>query len=395
MAMERRTDTFFLKEEWYPRICQFLPKTERVLMSYIGKYRDRNIHVLNSPYPSQLIFQANGDDMNILYKVCNIDRDAMNETVSKIETPSSAKTTENLNADQCLFIMIIRYYMAQKKPDQLRAILTYYACFIYGLRFRVSFKPYGASAPVMEYTINNMSNKFKIKELGSVEKWLEYTLTVPLSTYKDKFEQMSDIDIHELIGYMISRISSAVKHVRSAYQETWDSKQTMLESKEFYDDTNTSIEQSNFTAEVEKLSMEFTQEFFSNRPSSKRVITSAKLANISVNELQTTLDMMYDNADVKEMREFMNCLFTVHFMTLDYKDIRDVNVKSIKFVQNIEAMFRKGNTKDVNILRAKELMDNWLRRGSNTFRKTKRPPTIAEYRRGVYLYMILMISGIG
>lgn len=390
-----REDTFYLKEEWYPRICHFLPKTERILMNYIGKYRDRNIHVLNSPYPSQLIFQANGPDMDILYKVTNINRDDLEKTVSKIEIPDGVKTYDKLNPDNCLFVMIIRYYMTQKKPEILKNILLYYAYCIYGHRFRVMFRPYGAKASVMEYTVNNMSKKFDLKRLGSVEKWLDNVITVPLETYRDRFEKMSDIDIDYIISALITRIGSAVKYVRIAYQEAIDSKQTILESKEFIEGTNTQMEQTNFTAEVEKLSMEYTQVFFSLRPSSKRVMNSAKLANISVNELQTTLDMLYDSADIQEMREFMNCIFTVHFSTLEYKDIRDVDVRSIKFVQNIEAMFRKGNTKDVNILKAKDIMDGWLRRGSNTFRKTKRLPTIAEYRRGVYLYMILMISGIG
>lgn len=395
MATNVRDDTFYLKEEWYPRICQFLPKTERILMNYIGKYRDRNIHVLNSPFPSKLVFQANGPDMAILYKVTNIDRDELEKTVSRIEKPEGVETYEKLNPDNCLFVMIIRYYMAQKKPDMLKNVLLYYAYCIYGHRFNVMFRPHGAKAAVMEYTVNNMSKKYDLKRLGSVEKWLDNVITVPLETYRDRFEKMSDIDIDYIISALITRIGSAVKYVRRAYQDTIDSKQTILESKEFIDGTNTQMEQTNFTAEVEKLSMEFTQVFFSMRPSSKRVMNSAKLANISVNELQTTLDMLYDSADIQEMREFMNCIFTVHFSTLEYKDIRDVDVRSIKFVQNIEAMFRKGNTKDVNILKAKDIMDGWLRRGSNTFRKTKRLPTIAEYRRGVYLYMILMISGIG
>jgi len=395
MAAKQREHTFFLKEKWYPRLCQFLPKTTHVLMNYIGNYRDRNIHVLSSPYPSQkLVFNMHGEDINILYKCTNIDKDELDETVSKIEIPETAKEKKSLNSDNVMFVMIMRYYMMEKKPNELRNIILYYAYCIYGLRWNVSFKPYGANQGVMEYTVNNMSVKFKLKELGSVEKWIEYTLTKSLETYREEFERMSDIDIDGIISALITRIGNAVKNVRDAYQTVYDNKQIVLTSKEFIEGTATQMESTSFTAEVEKLSLEYTQEFFGHRPSSKRITTAAKLANISVNELQTTIDMLYDAADIEEMREFMNCIFTIHFSTLEYDDIRDVNVKSVKFLQNVEAMFRKGNTKDVNILRAKEIIDSWLRRGSKTFRQTKRLPTIAEYRRGAYLYMILMISGI-
>ena len=289
--------------------------------------------------------------------------------------------------------MILRYYMVNKDEEKRKAFLLYFAYYIYSIRWWASFKPYGAKANIMQYTVNNLSRKFKLKELKSVEKWIGYTLTVSIDTYVDRFQKMSDLDIDYLISAFFSRISSGVKHIRDEYQTAYDNKNIIFQSQDTWDETGDAVERGTFTAEIEKLAMEFTHEFFSARPSSKRIKNAATIANISVSELQISMDLVFDMADIPEMREFFNCLFSIYFESIEYKDARDVSVKNIKFMQHMDSIFRKGNTKDVNILRAKELLDKWLTRGSNTFRKTKRTPTIADYRRGAYLYILMLVAG--
>lgn len=396
MAKSEKEQTYVLKENYYPHLVLALPKSQHILMSYIGKYRDNNGRVLNSPYPSQqLIFNTRGEDVNILYRCSNIDKEEMDNVVKQINIEEYDKEKKSFNSINVLFVMLIRYYWQKNDMDRMRNVLMYFAYSIYGLRWHVSFKPYGANHAVMEYTVNNMSDKFKLRTCGSIDKWLDYTLNKSLPTYKEQFERFSDKDIDDIISAFITRISNGIKNIRDKYETAYRNKKAILESKEFIDGTNTLLEQASFTSEVETLSLEFTNEFFSVRPSSKRIYNAAKLANISINELQITMDMVFDAADVKEVREFFNCLFTIYYTTIEYTDIRDVSVKNIKFMQYMDSIFRKGNTKDVNILRAKEIMDGWLLRGSKTFRKTKRTPTIADFRRGVYLYMILLVCGMG
>lgn len=390
---DSRTHTFTIKDEWYPRLITALPQTERVLMNYIGKFRDKNISVLNSPYPSKLVFNMNGEDVDILFRVTNILRSEFNDTISNIELPKNVAEKKSLNDVNVILIMLMRYYLAKKDTANFKNVMMYFAYCIYGLRFNVSWKPYGANPDVMRHCINEMTFKFDLKKLGSVEKWLEYLLAKSAPTYAEEWERFSDIDIDVIISALYTRISNALKKVRNAYEVSFRNKQVILENKEFLDGTSVQMEQQSFTGEVEKLSIEYTQEFFSNKPSSKRIYTAAKIANISISELQVTIDKVFDAAKVPEMKEFMNCIFTIFYSTHEYDDIRNVSVKNAKFLQEMDSIFRKGNTKDKNILKAKEIMDGWLTRGSQTFRKTTRQPTLADYRRGVYDYFLLMICG--
>ena len=389
-----REHTYIMKENYYPRLVMALPQTENVLMKYIGAYRDKNSELLNSPYLGKLVFDMNGEDVDILFKACNINREAMKVDVKKIELPGDVTEKKSLNDVNVVFILLIRYYMAKKDVDKLRAVMLYFAYSIYGLRYNISFRPYGAIPDVMRYTINNLTGKFILKKLGSIDKWLEHTLMNSFKTYTERFERFSDRDIDEIISALYTRISNAVKIIRNEYEKCYRAKGRIMNGKEFIDGTNTQFEQQSFATEVERLSLEYTQEFFSSKPSASRILKASKLANISVNQLQTTMDLVFDNADIKSMREFFNCLFTIYYSSIDADDIRDVNVKSIKFMQTMDSIFRKGNTKDPNILRAKDIMDDWLRKGSETFRKTTRMPTIVDFRRGVYLYLILFVMNI-
>lgn len=395
MASDTREHTYLMKDNYYTRLEQALPKTEKVLFSYIAKYRDRNIKVLSSPYPDKLNFLMEGEDMKILYKVSNIDKDEMKKDVSKIKLPGNATKKNSLNSDYILFILLIRYYMTRKDYDKLRAITLYFAYCIYGLRFNIQFRPYGANHNVMVYTINNATLKFKLKEYGSIDRWLTHIFFKSMQTYEDKFQRLSDRDIDELISALYTRISSAVKNIRQEYENVIQNKNVTLESDTFIEGTNTELVQKTYTTEIEELSLEYTEEFFSIKPGAKRILYAARASNTAFDELQVTLDKIYDNADIKEMRTFLQCLFTIFFQSISENNINQVSVKNFKFVQVMDSIFRKGHSKDKNILMAKDLIDGWLRRGSATFRRTTRIPTIAEYRRGVYMYFLLLIAGIG
>lgn len=395
MGKDTREHTYLMKELYYPRLVQTLPMTEKVLFQYIGKYRDKNSAVLTSPYPDALAFNMHGEDIKILYKVCNIDPKEMAKDVARIELPGDALKKDSLNANNVLFILLIRYYLTKKDKSKLNAIILYFACMIYGVRFNIQFKPYGARKDVMRYTINNLTNKFKLKQLGSVEAWLLHTLVKSLATYTTKFDRFSDRDIDELISAFMTRIRSGVVNIRDEYGKAAKDKNVILESKEFLDETKVQIDQKTYTTEIESLAIEFTQEFFSTRPNTRRILFSAKATSIAIDELQVTIDKVFDNARVDEMNTFLQCLFTIYFESIDNSNVNTISVRNFKFVQVMDSIFRKGNSKDPNILKAKAILDKWLRAGSATYRKTTRQPTIAEYRRGVYMYFLLTIAGAG
>lgn len=395
MGKDTREHTFLMKEKYYPHIVQALPMTEKVLFNYIGKYRDRNNTLLSNPYPDALVFNTRGEDVDILFRVSNINRAEMKKDVAKIELPGDVTEKKSLNDVNIIFILLIRYYMTVKDADKLNAIMLYFAYSIYGLRFNVSFRPYGANQAVMRYCVNNLSEKFILKKYGSIDKWLTHTFMVSMITYRERFERLSDRDIDEIISALFTRISNALKKIRDEYGKVYKEKKVILESDAFIGDTQVQVEQKSYTSEIEAYALEYTQDFFSTKPDAKRILFAAKTTNIAVDELQVTIDKVFDNADVKEMKAFLQCLFTIYFQSITEDNINRVNVRNFKFVQTMDSIFRKGNSKDKNILQAKELIDGWLRRGSATYRKTTRIPTISEYRRGVYMYFLLLIAGIG
>ena len=68
------------------------------------------------------------------------------------------------------------------------------------------------------------------------------------------------------------------------------------------------------------------------------------------------------------------------------------SIKSMKFFNYADELYKKSNTKDESIVRIKDILDKFLNNYCPIYIKTNRIATKISFRRAIYLYFVLIIQ---
>ena len=394
-----RAVSYLLKTAFYDRVCDSLskPSNEKMLFRYIAQFRDRNISTLSSPYITKIIaFNSGGEDANVLFRACGVSREEVDPVVKEAlkvlqldKTGEGQGDSKNVTAFRVILIMAMSFFFKDK--EKLRALYLYYA---YSLYYSV-YSNYWISEDrinkeCMEYTINNMSNKFGIKKEQSVEGMLAATLQVAVDTYSNLLTEVSDYDIVQIINAFKTRISHSMRNIRNQYEINYRNGDRYFESIEKTAEGEFIMDRENSVTMVTTLAAAYTTTFFQNPINLKLVKIVANMHEVSESEIRTAISVLHDEGDHKEVQRFYECMFQLFFEA--YPNARERDINSNKFLVAADAIYKKGNSNDKKIIMIKDYTHKWLKRASNTYRSVTRAATINDYRKAIYMYFVLFVS---
>jgi len=382
---------FSLRDKYYPMVANLLPKTEKILFRHISEYRDKNISILSSPYPTKYpIFGP--DDKDIIFKCTGIDIDDMWDDIKLVPLPEGVLKKENFIPFPVLALLIMRYFKINNNEKGLQYMYYYLAYSMWWSVFKKYFKHYMPDEGKMIYTVNNFSNKFKLKQHKSVDGLL-YNIVEPTFTglYKDRLSRCSDSEIWYMIDGVKTKLNNQFNIIYDRYKMNAAAGNTIFKSDTFLDSEGTIRNRNSITSDVESLAQAFTTEFFSSLPNQKRVTLAAKMEGVSASELRTTINVLIDGSMIDDVRLFYSSLFYAYLASGD-PDATTASIKSTKFLVVMSNIFKKGNSLDKNIVTTKSLMNKWLEIGSATYRATNRQATLTSFKKAIYNYFILSVT---
>ena len=399
MACEKSTvqhkfkEEYTLRDKYFPYIESFIPKTEKILFRYIAQYEDKNAEILNSPYLlKQLEFWENGKDGDIVFKCTNINPRELWEDIRKVPLPGNLTEKAQFRPLQVVLLLIIRYYLITNQPKKMNVICHYYGYSIYWQRFKKHWGMYPPREETMIYTINECTFKVLLKKLGSLKAMIFYSIHGRTDTYREQIVDCCDEDIRYLLDQLYNSIAQKVREVANKYYDNFKNKDVVMKSVGKVDEEGGQRLTSSTTTQVEEYAQMYTTKFFMSEIDMRRVKEAASMVpDVSPKELQATLKQLLDNASIEEVHDFYASLFYIFLTCGDPK--ADVNaIQSLKFFVVMKDIIRKGNSTDVNIKKTRDIVSNWLQKGSNTYRVTSREPTKSGYRKAVYYYFILSVT---
>lgn len=285
-------------------------------------------------------------------------------------------------------MMVIRYFVLKKdeKNAEISAIYLAFSGKFYPSIHSQKFKyPPDKYRYVMEYILNNvMTNKYDLKREGSVFGAIRSICRTWLSTYEDKFKDPDDEDVADMIQQLHGRIKSFLGNIATLFYEAYEKKDQM-----FTYGSDSAEEDSYRIADNNSLLAERCVERAMNWVTSKgvdyRLCKMACDKNIKVDELSSIIESIQeDSANLPIIREFMQLLVVEFFNNSDSKD-----VTSYEFLA--QCVIAKPNTKNKNIIRQKEIVENWLNENSPAYRKKKSRATRSSYCKAVLTYYTLVI----
>lgn len=362
------------------------PKNIGVLKNAVAEYLDANMSKLSSAGPTyRTLFTEN--DKRILY----VNTGTSPELVERI-IPLSAYIKGSWRNIILPFNIIcaltITYAKRTNNKELAQYMLMYLTLSMYPSLHSKYFK-YGVNPQIMDYTINNLNNKYKIKQMGTIWNTLLDTAMVCDRTYTKNIVRANDKDITDYVESLKTRLNALLKKIKNEFTKNYNDKNIMSIEKDNEDQENFSRAESNSYI-IERLSNAIALKIAMNGPDLKLVDIAAKLNSVAVNDLRTTVNnLTADKTNSKEIRTVLISILTL-YLTDPNNTAQDIH--SNKFILVCMQIYKKSNTSDKNIIIIKKVLDSWLQRYSDRYKQSNRVATLNSFRKALFTYFVLTIQ---
>lgn len=287
-------------------------------------------------------------------------------------------------------MMVIRYFVL--KDDQKNAELSaIYLAFSGKFYPSIHYSKFPTVQPieykhVMDYVVNNMlTQKFDLKREGSVFGAIRSICITWLNTYRNIFKNPDDEDIADLIQQLHGRIKSFMNNIASLYYEAYEKGNYISYDSDNESDENFRIADSDSL--LAERCVENTMRIINNNNIDMKICKMASDSNVKITEVQSIIEGIQSEPDnLPTIKELLRIIINEYFV-----DSKDKDVTSLNFIT--KSIAAKPNTKNKNIIRQKEIIENWLDENSPQYRKRKsRPATKSSYYKSVLTYYVLLIN---
>lgn len=355
------------------------------LIKIVSSYVDRNTEKLSTTGPvKQTTFSA-GDRDNI-YNLFGLNEKTIELTSKKsVDLSRGVNTANPFNIAMTL---IIRECHIRKLVNERKSCAVYLILSMYPSIFKKYFK-FEPNDRIMAYTINNLSNKYKVKQMGTILAALIDTVTILDNHYSSHLIRGTDKDIADYIAAVKTRLNALIKNICNEFMKQHDSGKYMNYEIDNEDEENFSTADSN-SYMVERLSNAVVLDLSVRGPDMKVVTIAAKLNKVSTNDLRTTVTKMCkDNKNRAQIKEVVS--YILYDFLFDGENSKE-DVYSSKFIVFSLNTYKKSNTNDSNIVKIKDILDAWLKEYSVAYKKSNMIGTLNLFRKALYMFFVFTIQ---
>jgi len=379
-----------LVTELYPHVEKALSDNNKKAKMFmlIRGFIDSNNEQLSAIGPSTNILFTDVEK-NKIYEIIGITPAEVNKI--KAKSPDIKSTGMNLKDPfKVLMAMVVRYFLVTKDKN-LRIVNFYYGMSFYPSVFQKYFK-FPTNDNIMAYTVNNMSNKYKLKQSGNLMVALDDTFYGAFMLYADRIIKGEDKDIVQYILAIRTRLNSFMKHVRREYDVAHKSGKYLNLEVSSNDPDNFREADSSMYA-ISRLVDKISMKLIVDGPNSRLIAIAAKNpgaknAQVSVNETRNYINTLLVNNRIDEIKKLIEAILFI-FLFEERHSIDEI--RSQEFIFTCMEVYKSSHSKNESIIVIKEILDGWLQ-DLGTYKKTNRVATINNFRRALYMFFVLSIQ---
>lgn len=353
---------------------------------HIINYVDRNNDKLQAMGPMKQIFFSDAD-MNIIYECSGITEKRALDTIKEVKATGLQAQWSNVGKPYLVVLsLMIREASIKKKKELVYLLIMYMGLSSYFSLFRKYFQ-FEPNPAIMEYTINNLSNKYKIKQLGTMYATIIDTMQVAHDTGESRLIGGLDKDLVVYIQDKKTRLNDMFKNIRREFEVNYQQSKYMNVDYDSFDEDDYR-ESNSDTFEITRITDKVLLKLLIEGPQMQLVNLSAKLNQVSVNELRNYSNKIITGTNKEGLRQVIESILTLFISTGGNKV---TEIRTNKFLQYSLDIYKKSNTNDKNIIRIKAVLDQWLK-DVGLFQKTTRPATINSFRKALFTFFIFSIE---
>ena len=389
MAIKYDANTTAIKDKLWPIVKSAMDKPSFIngYKKIVNEFVSARSEALYDTLPCDRLL-CSEMEMDKLFTVLDIKKSRVKEIIEETYygninnfNPLAAKHEFTVTQ-----LLVLRYFLLNKdtKNANLALIhLSFSGKFYPSLHYR-SYPTVVPVRHVMEYVVNyKLSKKYDLASLGSVISAVKSVASTWMESYNDRFKELDDEDVVYLIQQLHSRIGSFIKNVAEEYYDAYDNKEYIAYSNDSYDSEDYHLAESD-TLRVSKCT-ERTINLINTNGVEYRICKSCSNADITPNEVKAVIESIVGHREnIPEIKEFVSLLISLYF------ESGGENVSDINFITT--TISPKPNAKQKEILRTKEIVENWLcESGTAYMRRRSRIATKNAYERAVRMYFALLI----
>ena len=372
----------------YPKVEQAFTseETQRKFSAIVASYVDRNVNRLSTAGPSKRTLFSDME-RNKVYDLIDFDPKVCKAIVKQSNYIKASWKIVN-DPFNLVMMMILRYAKLNKLDQINQLAVTYLTLSMYPSLHYKYFK-FEPNEAIMQYTINNLSNKFKVKQVGNILQALVDTTALADKTYDKNIRHANDKELTDYINAYKTRLNSLIKKIRDAFEKDYRSGNYMNTERDNEDENDFKTSDSNSLL-IQRIVDQVVLKLSVNGPDSRIVDISAKMNQVSVNETRNTLNQLTQNKDESvNIRALCESILYLYLFNGE-NHVNDLN--GSKFLTFCLAVYKKSNTNDENVIKVKSILDTWIEKYSETYRKTQRVATLNNFRRALYTFFVFTLQ---
>jgi hypothetical protein len=371
-------------------------RIQGVILKYIEKYaslygtRAPTVRIPFTDYDKADLFKAAGITAETIKKsIYNLhanDIDIRNRIIS-----------DPFN-ELCAILTGIYYRNkdAFKKPKDETSYPHNFASLYLTMRFYCSVYyrsfHYDPSPDVMDYTIENISNKFLIKKVNNIFDIVRYYSDTNIEYREENLKRGADVDYVYYCISLDTRISGFMKSLANQfYKNKEKERRTQTESASRQDEEGEFFvgQTSNISAVLESSVRKILTKFVSDNTVDESILNVAcSKTKFSKSKFVIIIGRIRERTDSKIQEVLSNIIM---YYLIDSK--KDINtVRSREFINKMFDLYSISNTKNEIILKIKSLLEEIVSANSEDILKEGNANMLDRIKTTLYYYLVLFIA---
>lgn len=351
----------------------------------VKDFIDRNNETLYCATPLHRLFFSDERDRNPIFHLVDINKNDVSKVMKNLEHTDNSWKILN-DPFNITMLLIIKYFNDKKDKVSLNNAILYLTLSLYS-SLHYKYYPYPPNEDVMNYTINNVNNKYLFKKYGVVIKALFHTAMVNHETYEKIIKDGSDENLLTYLENLRTRLNNQMRTFANEYHKNYKEGNAIFNQKDSADEDDF-IETDNISMLISKLTDKCSLRFFTTKPDENLIRFACNASKCDFPTLRNSI-LGIKEKQPNDLIDLFRCVLIVY---LNDKSNNYESIASKKFIAYSIAIYSKSNVKDENILKIKDLLDKFLIETCERYMNTNRDATKSNYRKGLYIFFVLFIQ---
>ena len=383
-----KRETTIIRDRIYGKVETSMARNRPKLSRLVGQFVDDNSESLFASHPGGRVRfgKAREDE---LYRLCGVTPEEVSEAIEATGLNDKSWYTRN-NPLYVLLVTLVALFEKTRKGKEKGQALMLLACVIYSKRQHAHFKYNTGTAfeNIMRYTVNNLSQKFLLKQKGNVFATLEATAEQSDRKYRRLLTSGKDVDVLAYVTNMYTRISQLVRKIANKFYENRESGKYLNLERETGEEEGEILDVTNVSFVITRATDNAYLAAKTGKPSQRVARVVAASNRVSQAALYGALESLFRDEEDR-LRELIRLVLTV-FLVDRGEPVENIN--SAKFNLVCLQTYAKSHTGEENVVALKRLLGELLEDYSEDYNRTQRAATKTGFRKALFMYVVAHIQ---